>query len=93
MCICIIRRRKSVSVARTERQGRKRQMRIRQMKRIAALTLLLSFILFTAAADEALYPALSDPTDQWMQQLAVMSQRDEAFKGVKYNGGMLMQRG
>lgn len=46
-----------------------------------------------ACAQEGLYPPLEDPIDQMVQRMAVMSQRDEAFEGVPYDGGLLTQRG
>jgi len=62
------------------------------MKRITALLMVL-FLFASAAAEDVLYPVLEDPLDRAVQQLAVMSQRDEAFEGVEYNGGLLTIRG
>jgi len=61
------------------------------MRRFAAV--LLICLCRMACAQENLYPMLEDPLDRTVQQLAVMSQRDEAFEGVRYNGGDLMLRG
>ena len=62
------------------------------MKWLAALMTLL-FLSVPALAEEDLYPALEDGLDRAVQQLAVMSQRDEAFEHVAYNGGQLQLRG
>ena len=58
------------------------------------MAVLLAFLsLFVSGAAEELYPALHDPLDREVQALAIMSQRDEAFEGVEYNGGLLTIRG
>lgn len=59
---------------------------------IFTLFLLLHFAL-PAAADDALYPPLSDPIDRYMQQLAIMSQQDEAIGQFPYNRGNIERRG
>lgn len=46
-----------------------------------------------AAAQTNLLPALSDAQDQAVQRLSVMSQRDSAFEGIRYNNGHLSARG
>lgn len=61
------------------------------MRWMAVLIALLS--LFASAAAEELYPALHDPLDRAVQELAIMSQRDEAFEDLEYNGGLLTIRG
>jgi len=63
------------------------------MKRIAAMALLFISAVFAALADDELYPALFDPLDCRVQSLAIMSQRDEVFEGIQYNGGKLTLRG
>lgn len=63
----------------------------KMMKRL--LVLLWVFLCLPAAAEERLYPMLSDPLDQRIQALCVMSQRDEAFEGFPYNDGLLTIRG
>ena len=62
------------------------------MKRIALLLMLLC-VFAPALAEDSLYPALEDELDRAVLQLAVMSQRDEAFEHVAYNGGQLQLRG
>ena len=59
---------------------------------MAALLVFLG-LMASAAAEDALYPLLDDPLDREIQQLAVMSQRDEAFSEFAYNGGLLTIRG
>ena len=49
------------------------------------LLLLLTLLLPCAHAENVLYPELTDPVDQQVQQLAIMFQRDEPFFGVPYN--------
>ena len=46
-----------------------------------------------AAAQPGLRPELSDPVDLAVQRLCIMSQRDEAFEKIPYNGGLLIYRG
>ncbi|MBR5560227.1 MAG: hypothetical protein IKU73_02325 [Clostridia bacterium] len=59
------------------------------------LSILLLFLLFAlpAAAQEALFPALADPVDQYMQSLAVMSQQDESLARFPYHQENLETRG
>lgn len=59
------------------------------------LSILLLFLLFAlpAAAQEALFPALADPVDQYMQSLAVMSQQDESLSRFPYHLENLETRG
>lgn len=45
------------------------------------------------AHEAALRPELADPVDRMIQRLSVMSQRDAAFEGVRYNNGYLSARG
>lgn len=60
---------------------------------LAALLLLLPLLSAPAAAEEALFPALSDPIDQYMQGLAVMSQQDEAIGLLPYHQENIEKRG
>ena len=46
-----------------------------------------------AMAQEQLFPPLSEPKAQAVQRLSIMSQQDDAFEGVPYNGGFLRGRG
>lgn len=62
------------------------------LRRLAACMLLLA-LCGAAGAEEALTPALSDRQDQAAQRLGVMSQRDETFEGLLYNGGFLSAKG
>lgn len=62
------------------------------MKQIAALLMFLC-LFAPAAAEDPLYPALEDEQDRAVQQMSVMSQRDEAFEGFEYNDGLLLLRG
>ena len=57
------------------------------------LLLLLTLLLPCAHAENVLYPELTDPVDQQVQQLAIMFQRDEPFFGVPYNKDYLNGRG
>lgn len=61
--------------------------------RLFIALLLLCLCPLSACAEVPLYPELSDPVDQYMQSLYVMSQRDSAFEGVPYNNGLLTIRG
>lgn len=65
------------------------------MQKIRVIWIAVLLVLFgaCACAQEGLYPPLEDPVDQMVQRMAVMSQRDEAFEGVPYDGGLLTQRG
>lgn len=65
-------------------------------KNMGRFALCLAMLLLSwscAAAQENLRPELSDPIDRAVQQLCVMSQRDEAFEGLNYNGGLMIYRG
>lgn len=64
------------------------------MRRLLFAVLALLILLCAAAqGEEALYPALTDPVDQAMQQLAVMSQKDEIISTLPYNGDIVENRG
>ena len=63
------------------------------MKRIFALFVCLLCVFGHAAAQPHLMPALDDPQAQAVQRLNIMSQRDEAFEGIKYDEGKLTLRG
>lgn len=65
------------------------------MRRRILFAFLLSLLLALpcAAEDNSLYPELTDPVDQHIQQLAVMFQRDEPFFAVPYNKDYLNGRG
>lgn len=64
------------------------------MRRILIYMLAMMLSVCNAAAQEdSLRPALSDPVDQQVQRLNIMSQRDEAFDGMAYNGGYILGRG
>ncbi|MBR3795388.1 MAG: hypothetical protein IKK34_05100 [Clostridia bacterium] len=60
-----------------------------------SLWIVLLLLLFpaSAAAQGALFPALFDPVDQHMQQLAVMSQQDDIIGDLPYNQGTIRARG
>ena len=57
------------------------------------LLLVLMLALPCALGENVLYPELTDPVDQRMQRLAIMSQRDPVFFGVPYNKDYLNGRG
>lgn len=59
----------------------------------SAFLLMLILALPGALSENVLYPELADPVDQYMQRLAVMSQRDPVFFGVPYNKDYLNGRG
>ena len=61
------------------------------MRRILMMILLL-LVPLAARADSLLVP-LSDPVDQAVQRLNIMSQQDAAFEGFPYNNGYLAGRG
>lgn len=63
------------------------------LRALALLTTLLLCACSCALCEEDGYPALSDPVDQHMQRLAIMSQRDPVFFGVPYNKDYLNGRG
>lgn len=46
-----------------------------------------------AAAENALYPVLSDPVDQHMQRLSIMSQQDKSIGSLPYNQENIEKRG
>lgn len=51
------------------------------------------FLCAAALAEDPLCPTLTDPVDQRVQQLAIQSQQDARFDGVRYNNGDLSARG
>ena len=55
--------------------------------------LLLVLFSLPAAAEETLFPALSDPVDRYMQSLAIMSQQDESIARLPYHQENLEKRG
>ena len=57
------------------------------------MLLLLQLLCASAAAEEALFPALSDPVDRYMQSLAIMSQQDESIARLPYHQENLEKRG
>lgn len=57
------------------------------------MLLMMTLACSAAAQANSLRPVLSDPVDQQVQRLHIMSQRDEAFDGLEYNGGYLLGRG
>ncbi|MBQ7887006.1 MAG: hypothetical protein IJ313_08955 [Clostridia bacterium] len=63
------------------------------LRRIAAAAALMIAVCSAAGAETVLTPQLTDPQDQAAQRLGVMSQRDGAFEGLRYNGGYLTARG
>lgn len=64
------------------------------MPRLLMITLLLLQLLCaSAAAEDALFPSLSDPIDQYMQSIAVMSQQDESIARLPYNQETIEKRG
>lgn len=67
------------------------------MRRLTLLMFLLFVLALAAlpayAQDDPYYPSLTDPVDQAMQRLAVMSQKDERIAETPYNNGKLGGRG
>lgn len=64
----------------------------RNLRRIVTMLLLL-LSAWRCAGAERMLTLLPDPQDRAAQHLAVMSQRDEVFEGLLYNGGYLSAKG
>lgn len=62
-------------------------------RRLLSLCLLLLCAATGALAEETYMPALTNPVDQAIQQLAILSQQDAVFDGVPYDSGRLTDRG
>ena len=63
------------------------------MNRVIVCFLCLLCAFAPGCAQTLLFPELAQPQAQAVQQLSIMSQQDEAFEGVSYNGGYLKGRG
>lgn len=59
------------------------------------LLLLFPMLLFAlpSMAEDPLYPTLTDPVDQYMQSLSVMSQQDETIAMLRYDDGRVTEGG
>lgn len=65
------------------------------VRRLLPALIWLSLALFSlpALAEDPLYPALTDPVDQYVQSLCVMSQQDEAVAMIRYDDGRVTEGG
>ena len=69
------------------------EMSRKAVYRAAALLVLLMCLCAGCAAQEMHMPQLTDEQDRMAQRLNVMSQQDQIFEGIRYNGGLLTERG